>query len=98
MDLHNLILFATQQAAEHAGESGGAIGTLGLNWKLFIAQLINFSVIMFILWRWVFRPVGGALESRRKKIEESVAKAETIEKQMQESDRLREEKLHLFFD
>ena len=95
MDITNLIILATEQVIEHAPEveSGGVIGTLGLNAKLFIAQLINFSIILFILWRWVWKPLGGALESRRKKIEESVAKAEAIDKQMQETQILREQKL-----
>ena len=55
------------------------IGTLGLNWKLFLAQLLNFGVVLFVLWRWVFRPLSGALEQRRLKIEGSVKKAEEIE-------------------
>jgi len=69
------------------------LGTLGINWKLFLAQLVNFSIILFILWRWVFKPVAGALEARRQKVEESVAKAEKIETQMREADSEREQKL-----
>ncbi|OGE79331.1 MAG: ATP synthase F0 subunit B [Candidatus Doudnabacteria bacterium RIFCSPHIGHO2_01_FULL_46_14] len=96
MDILNFIILATEQAVEHAPEvveSGSVVGTLGLNAKLFIAQLINFSVILFILWRWVWKPLGGAMESRRKKIEESVAKAANIEKQAQEAQTTRELKL-----
>lgn len=97
MDINNLILLATEQVVEHAAdvpqESGGVVGTLGLNAKLFIAQLINFSVILFILWRWVWKPLGGALEARRKKIEESVIKAEQIEKQAEASQAMRQQKL-----
>lgn len=59
------------------------IGTLGLNWKLFLAQLINFGIVIFVLWKWVFKPVTSALEARRKRIEESVEKAEDIEKRWQ---------------
>lgn len=66
------------------------IATLGLNWKLFLAQLVNFGIVVFILWKWVFRPVVSALESRRKKIEDSVKHAEEIEKRMQESQSERE--------
>ncbi len=92
MDIPNFILLATEQAAERGGFVGVA-GTLGLNWKLFIGQVINFSVILLILWKWVFRPVSGALENRRKKIEDSVAKAEIIEKQLQETTAIREQQL-----
>lgn len=56
--------------------------TLGLNWKLFLAQAINFSIVLFVLWRWVFRPVAGALEARRQRIEGSVKKAAEIEERL----------------
>ena len=92
MDIPNVILLATEQAAEHPA-SGGVVGTLGLNSKLFIAQIINFSVILLILWKWVFRPVSGAMENRRKKIETAVAKVELIEKQLQETAQVREQQL-----
>ncbi len=93
MDISNLILFATEQAAEHVGESAGFIGTLGLNWKLFLAQFLNFGIVVFILWKWVFKPVGGALEARRKRIEESVLKAQAIEDRMRSAEKEYEERL-----
>lgn len=87
MDLSNLIVFATAQAAETAQHetSGGVIGTLGLNWKLFLAQVVNFGVVVFVLWKWVFKPVAGALESRRVKIEQSVKNAEEVQKKLEET-------------
>jgi F-type H+-transporting ATPase subunit b len=87
----NLILFATEAAAEQA--PSGFIGTLGLNWKLFLAQLVNFAIVLFILWRWVFKPVVRALESRRQKIENSVKQAEDIEKRVYEFEASQEERL-----
>jgi len=86
MHLHNLILLVTEQATENTG----FVGTLGLNWKLLLAQLVNFGIILFILWKWVFGPVVKALESRRQKIEESGKKAEDIEKRVRETDLERE--------
>jgi F-type H+-transporting ATPase subunit b len=68
-----------------AGESsGGVIDSLGLNWKLFIAQLINFSVILFVLWKWVFTPVAKKLTERTEKIEKSLFDADQIAKEKQE--------------
>ena len=69
MVLANLIILATGEVTKEAG-SGGVIGTLGLNWKLFMAQLLNFGIVLFVLWKWVFRPVAGALETRRQRVEE----------------------------
>jgi len=75
---------ATEVAVEAATEDPGVVGLLGINWKLFLAQLVNFSVILFILWRWVFKPVTGALQKRTATIEKSLSDAEEIKKKMVE--------------
>jgi F-type H+-transporting ATPase subunit b len=71
------------QAAEEAGSSG-VVGTLGLNLKLFIAQLINFAIVLFVLWKWVFTPITKALSSRTEKIEASLKTAESIAQERQQ--------------
>lgn len=83
MSIASQILLASTAATEAVNEPT-FIGTLGLNWKLFLAQLINFGIIFFILWRWVFRPISSALEARRQKIEKSVKQAEDVEKRVSE--------------
>lgn len=92
MHFSHLILGAAAEAA-NAGGSGGVFSTLGLNWKLFLAQLVNFTIVLFILWRWVMKPVVGALESRRLRIEHSVRQAEEIERRMREFEKSREGQL-----
>lgn len=69
------------------------IGTLGLNWKLLLAQAVNFGIVVFVLWKWVFKPVAGALEARREKIEKSLAVADKLERRIGEFESEREEKL-----
>lgn len=68
------------------------IGTLGLNWKLFIAQLINFGIVLFILWKWIFKPIAQALEARRLRIEESVRAAQNLEKRIKEFEQNKEKR------
>ena len=87
---------ALPQAAEAASKSGGeadVIGMLGLNWKLFIAQLINFSLILFILWKWIFNPVTTALQNRTKKIEQSLAQAKEIERRVAELEEYKKQQI-----
>lgn len=67
----------TATAKEHA-EDAGVVGMFGLNWKLFLAQLINFGIILFVLWKWVFGPVTKGLSDRTEKIEHSLADAQKI--------------------
>lgn len=70
------------QAAETATEEvhkSGVIGTLGLNLQLFVAQLVNFGIVMLVLWKWVFTPVTQALKARTDRIEKSLQTAEKTE-------------------
>lgn len=66
---------------EHAEEADpGIVGMFGLNWKLFLAQLVNFGIVLFVLWKWVFKPVTKGLSDRTEKIEGSLVEAERIMK------------------
>lgn len=60
--------------AEVAKES--VLGTLGVNWKLFIAQLVNFSVVLFIMWKWVYTPLLKIIDARTAKIDKGLQDAE----------------------
>lgn len=78
------IAHAAEAANEVAAPSGGVLGLLGINFKLFIAQLVNFAIVLFILWKWVFTPITKQLQSRTASIEKSLKDAETTEKEKQE--------------
>ncbi|MEK7105434.1 MAG: F0F1 ATP synthase subunit B [Patescibacteria group bacterium] len=69
-------------AATEAVEATGGIGALGLNAKIFIAQLINFTIVLLVLWKWAYKPIMRLLEERQVKIEKSVKDAEEIEKRV----------------
>lgn len=90
MDISSLII-----PIAHAQETaqGGPAATLGLQTQLFIAQLINFGIVLFILWKWVFTPVTKALQARTAKIEKSLADAENIEKDKAEFQQWKQEQL-----
>jgi F-type H+-transporting ATPase subunit b len=51
---------------------------LGINWKELIAQLISFSIVFFVLWRFAYKPIFAMQQARRDKIAESLANAEKI--------------------
>ncbi|MBI4121933.1 MAG: F0F1 ATP synthase subunit B [Parcubacteria group bacterium] len=71
-------------AASEAAAEGGAVATLGLDWRLFVGQLVNFLVIFFVLWKFVFKPLSKVLQKRQKMIETSVEHAKTLEVKMKE--------------
>lgn len=68
--------------AAQAVESSGGLGTLGINLKIFIAQLVNFLVVLLVLWKWAYTPIVKMLEKRSETIEKSLQDAEQIEKRL----------------
>src|SRR5437868_5641633 len=52
----------------------------GIDWASLIAQIINFCILVFILSRFVYKPVLNMVDERRKMIAESMEKAKEIEK------------------
>ncbi len=52
------------------------LGALGVNWKLFVAQLVNFSVIVFVMWKWVYTPLLKAIDARSARLDKGLKDAE----------------------
>lgn len=74
-----------------AAQAAGPIGAFGLNGKIFVAQLVNFGLVLLVLWRFAYRPIVAMLEARSEKIEKSVREAQEIEKRMKTTQVEREE-------
>ena len=55
---------------------------LGIQWQILLAQTISFSVVLFVLWRFAYRPVFAMLEARRQKIADAMANAESIKAEL----------------
>jgi F-type H+-transporting ATPase subunit b len=55
---------------------------LGIQWQVLLAQTISFSVVLFVLWRFAYRPVFAMLEARRQRIAEATANAEKIKAEL----------------
>lgn len=53
--------------------------TLGINWTLLVAQLVNFAVVLFVLARWVWKPVIRTLDDRSSRIAKSLEEAKRID-------------------
>lgn len=56
--------------------------TLGIQWPKLIAQFVNFAIVLFVLWRFAYKPVFKLLEARRLKIAEGIADAEKIKAEL----------------
>lgn len=97
MDIHQIFLAATEavqrttenlpeaaaavKEAASSEQNGGVLGTLGVNWKLFLAQLVNFGIVLFVFWKWVVKPLGKTLTDRQEKIESGLKNADYMEQE-----------------
>ena len=61
---------------------GETLQTLGIQWPKLIAQVVNFAIVLFVLWKFAYRPVLAMLELRREKVAESIANADKIKEEL----------------
>jgi F-type H+-transporting ATPase subunit b len=95
MTLHQILLSATEavsQAAE-SQQSGGVLGTLGINWKLFLAQLVNFSIVLFVFWKWIVKPLAKTLTERQEKIESGLKNADYMQAERENFEKWKQEEM-----
>jgi F-type H+-transporting ATPase subunit b len=62
------------------------LNTFGVEWPKFLAQLILFIVVYFVLKKFAFGPIIAMLEERRKLIEEGQLNAQKIKQQLAEAE------------
>ena len=55
--------------------------SLGIDFKLIIVQIINFGLLLFLLKRFLYKPILKILDERRKRIAESLVSAQKIEEE-----------------
>lgn len=56
----------------------------GLDIKILIAQLVNFGVLLFLLWKFGYKPMFKLLEDRRNKIDSGLENAALAETKLKE--------------
>jgi len=60
------------------------IEKLGINWKLFLAQVVNFLIIVAVLRLTVYKPLLKMLRERRERIDKGLRDAEAATKRLGE--------------
>ena len=69
------------------------IEKFGIDARTLIAQVINSLIVLFVLYKFAFKPVLKLLDDRSKKIKKSLQHAQEIEEKMQELDTLKSQML-----
>ena len=70
------------------------VNQFGLDPKIFIAEIVNFLIVLGILYYFVFRKIGSLLDERSRKIQEGVENAEKAEATLEEAQQEKAEILH----
>lgn len=67
------------------------LNKLGIDWRLLIAQIVNFLVLLFLLNKFLYKPIIKILDQRTQKIDKSLKLAQAIEQSMDETQAREEE-------
>ena len=51
------------------------MAALGINLGFFIFQVLNFTIVLVLLYAWAYKPIINALENRQKKIAQGIEDA-----------------------
>lgn len=62
------------------------ITAFGIDWKLIVIQLFNFTLLLALLWYFLYKPVLGMLDARQKKIAQGVEDAEAAHARLTQAD------------
>ena len=89
------IAFAAE-VAEQTAEGAAEVGlpaSLGINGTLFVFQLINFAIVVIVLWFLILKPLTKKMSERQKMIEDSIENAKKIETNLGMSERKYQERI-----
>lgn len=60
------------------------LAKLGIDWKLLLAQAVNFLILLWVLRRFAYRPMLEFLEKRTKRIEAGLRDAKVAEEKLRD--------------
>jgi F-type H+-transporting ATPase subunit b len=69
------------------------LDSLGVYWPKLVAQLVNFAIILFILWKFAYRPVLKLLEERRQRVAEAMINAQKAREELARTEAQRQQVL-----
>lgn len=68
----------------------GLFGSLGLDWKLLLAQTMNFGLLLWLLTRFLYKPIVARIEKDERTLRKARTQLQTLERK--EKDSIRERK------
>jgi F-type H+-transporting ATPase subunit b len=62
------------------------IDVFGIDWRILIVQIVNFTLLLGVLWYFLYKPLTTLIENRRAHIIKGVADAERAEAALKDAD------------
>ncbi|MGJ3243368.1 MAG: F0F1 ATP synthase subunit B [Opitutales bacterium] len=84
---------ATASSTEGSGPVAELAGQFGIDWRIIVAQMINFVIVAAILYKFAFKPILATLDERQKKISDGLQYAEEMKSKLAEAERQQAETL-----
>lgn len=88
-----LVLAATADAPADGNLVSNLAGKFHVEWPILIAQILNFAIVTFLLWKFAFKPVVATMDERRRKINDGLQYAEEMKAKLAETERKQAETL-----
>lgn len=94
--LESILLLASNPAEVVGGSNAISqlAGQFDVEWNLLIAQIINFTLVAFLLYRFAFKPILKTLDERKKKIADGLRYTEEMEQKLRDAEIEHAEILH----
>lgn len=70
------------------------ISVFGIDWKLILIQAVNFGLLLFVLHRFLYKPILAIIDARREKIERSIKNTLVAEEELGKAEAERIHILH----
>ncbi len=70
------------------------LNLFGVDWKLMVAQLINFAIVVFILWKFAIKPLMATMEERNKEISKGLDDAKSAAERLDQVEQEVKDKLN----
>jgi F-type H+-transporting ATPase subunit b len=83
-------LTTTQAHAEHGHNEHEAVNPMEISGQMVLWTWIVFAVMMVVLYKLAWKPILGALDQREKDIQDSIDNAETVRKELEGIEEVRQ--------
>ena len=85
--------FILLAVAQSDGQVAQIARTFGVDWQHLVAQIISFSIVCAVLYKFAYKRILAMLELRREQIRQGIANAEKIKAELDKTETQRQEVL-----